>query len=785
MKKNLILVISLTLFPLLNLAGCGLKPEASRSTEAPVERWIVKPNFSSDPSDISSRVVEYRNFINHNLNGSAAADQIGVDVNLTRHQISTNHLVVKFRDQDTERAVQTAFASEEGSRKEKRERLHQFKASGAKLVPIPDGNSQQQVLAYIGALRELAGVEYVYPDYRVSTLTTPTDLLFNKQQGLKNIGQTTNYTRGANDADIDAPEAWEVSTGSKGVVVAVVDSGIDYNHPDLADNIWTNSGEMGTDSNGLDKSANGIDDDGNGYTDDFRGWDFVDNDNDPMDTNGHGTHVAGIIGASGNNGRGIAGVNWRVSLVPLRILDTLGQGETSSAVKALEYATQMGFHIVNNSYAGGAFDQNMEDAISEARDQDVLFVAAAGNEGSNNDNTPIYPASYNLDNVLVVGASDKSDNLAYFSNYGLTSVDLVAPGEDILSTYLNKTYRYLSGTSMAAPHVSGAAALLSSKTPSMTFSQLKTTLTTSVDSFSHFQTKIASSGRLNLARAIGGTPDSAPTSSSPVVLGVTPTAGPLAGGSTITILGSGFQSGARVLVGYRVCADVNVVDQSEIHCTIPASGAGSVTVSVINSNGELGSKESAYLYRSAPKLFSITPSRTSVISVGSGKVLWLQGSGFVSGAQVNIGNQLCTSPTIVGESLVLCDLPITLTAGSYSVTLTNLEGQVSNQAMLEVVNVTAHWVSTPGSSCNYVCKQEGLESKPSPEGAYCTSGKLIAASAIAAGINYTKGCAPNTSCQVAQGAVSGASSQGRYCYSSNLLRKFQATDITMGCFCGL
>lgn len=777
MKKNLSGLVLLYSFLIFFFGACSRPNQSITNSGSSQIGSFIRQNSIADPETISNRISEYRTHLNSISEIPLELNQFAesLDIPISETGISTSNIIVKFRDKATEAAVRKAIS--EGPS------FHRFESSGAHLIPIPKRADNQEVLAHIGALRELAGVEYAYPDYQIHTLLTPTDRLFTKQQGLDD----SDVKR---DADIDAPEAWDVSTGSRDIKVAVIDSGVDYNHPDLIDNIWTNAGEMGTDSNGLDKSSNGIDDDGNGYTDDFRGWDFVDNDNDPMDTNGHGTHVAGIIGASGNNGRGIAGVNWQVSIVPLRVLDTQGLGSNSNVVKALEYAARMGFPVLNNSYAGGAFDQNMENAITAARNHDILFVAAAGNEANNNDSNPVYPASYNVDNILVVGASDKNDKLAFFSNYGLTSVDLVAPGEEILSTYLNKTYRYLSGTSMAAPHVAGAAALMKAANPNLAFSQLKANLLGSVDVFSRFQNKAVSSGRLNLARALGGTPSPSPvTGPPPVVEMVSPRAGPLAGGSLLTILGTGFQTGATVKVGQLPCTDVTVVDQSEIHCTLPANRSGSKSVLVTNSDGQSGVLEGAYTYRSAPTLKFITPTRTSVVSLGFKKILWLQGLGFDSGATVTVGNLQC-SIVLISRILIGCELPAGLTANTYSVSVTNPEGQVSNQKQIEVVDVTSRWIGTQGGSCESVCKQNGLEQRQSPERAFCTSGRLIPASALGV-VAYSYGCSPDTSCKVAQGlkAEEGLDiqsySQGKYCFSTEPVSKVRITDITVGCYCGL
>jgi large repetitive protein len=272
----------------------------------------------------------------------------------------------------------------------------------------------------------------------------PNDPFFVRLWGLHNTGQTVNWTAGTLDADIDAPEAWSVSTGSPDVVVAVIDSGVDATHPDLGQNMWVNDGE---DCSGC--RTNGIDDDGNGYVDDWRGWDFANGDNNPADDNGHGTHVAGTVAASGNNGLGVAGVTWSSRIMPLKFLGADGSGTTADAISAILYARAKGVPILSNSWGGGDFSQALLDAIEQTDASGELFVAAAGNDFTNTDLEPFYPAGYDVPNVLVVGASDQFDRKAWFSNYGTRSVDLSAPGTNVYSTWTGTTYRFADGTSMA------------------------------------------------------------------------------------------------------------------------------------------------------------------------------------------------------------------------------------------------------------------------------------------------------------------------------------------------
>lgn len=294
---------------------------------------------------------------------------------------------------------------------------------GLQLLKLDDGDAE----AAIASLEQHSDVLYAEPNYIYEkTDITPNDLRFSDLWGLHNTSQTVNGVTGTADADIDAPEAWDTTTGSSSVVVAVVDTGVAYDHPDLAPNIWSNSDE---------DSGNGVDDDGNGFVDDVRGWDFVGDDNDPFDLNLHGTHVAGTIGAQGNNNAGVVGVNWDVSLMPLRVLNNAGTGTNADITAAFNYAGNNGADVANASLGGGGFSQAMRDAINGA--SDTLFVVAAGNDASNNDDTAQFPCNYTPANNICVAATNSNDGLAFFSNTGATSVDLAAPGTSILSALPN------------------------------------------------------------------------------------------------------------------------------------------------------------------------------------------------------------------------------------------------------------------------------------------------------------------------------------------------------------
>jgi subtilisin family serine protease len=293
------------------------------------------------------------------------------------------------------------------------------------------------------------------------TTAIPNDALFSTLWGMHQ----------ANNVDINAPEAWNGGADCSSQVVAVIDTGVMYDHADLATNMWRNPNE----------TINGIDDDGNGVVDDVHGFNAVRSSGDPLDDNGHGTHCAGTIGARGGNGIGVAGVCHSIQIMAVKFLDSSGSGSLWNAVRAINYVTAMkrrGVNVVlsSNSWGGGGYYSTMLSAIQDAQNEGLLFVAAAGNEYNNNDARPSYPASYNLDSIISVAAIDRYGVKADFSNYGATSVDIAAPGVSIASTWVGGGYSTISGTSMAAPHVSGVLAFLKARAPYLTRQQLKTAL---------------------------------------------------------------------------------------------------------------------------------------------------------------------------------------------------------------------------------------------------------------------------------------------------------------------
>lgn len=370
-------------------------------------------------------------------------------------------------------------------------------------IRLPAGMAVEDALQHYRADPD---VEFAEPNYIVRKADTiPDDSSFGEQWALRNNGQMVKGVPGRAGADLSMTRAWDLHCGEGSVIVAAIDTGVDYQHPDLAANIWQNPGEI---------PDNGLDDDGNGYVDDVRGWNFANRNNNPMDddVDGHGTHVAGIIGAVGNNGFGVSGVNWAVKVMPLKFLDADGYGDIADAVAAMDYAVANGARLINASYTypqrcGSMAPSEAErQAIARAGAANVLILAAAGNFRCNNDQYPFYPAGHALANIISVAATDQSDALANFSNYGATSVHLAAPGVNIYSTVrqLLGSYGYISGTSMATPMVAGVAALLSSYRTDLSMLQVRELISQTVDRKDSLAGRVMSGGRVNAWAALQG-----------------------------------------------------------------------------------------------------------------------------------------------------------------------------------------------------------------------------------------------------------------------------------------
>lgn len=321
----------------------------------------------------------------------------------------------------------------------------------------------------------------------------PNDPQFDQQWALNNLGQDGGKKR----ADVDALKAWLKTQGSTEVVVAVLDSGVDYTHKDLVSNMWIRP-----------ENVPQYTDDELGTFNDLHGFDANTDAADPMDDNGHGTHCAGIIGAEGNNNEGIAGINWNVRVMPLKFMGRGGFGTTANAIEAINYAIDrkqkgVNVRVINASWGSTSKSKALEDAIRAAGEQGILFVAAAGNATTDNDKRPHYPSNYNLPNVVSVAAMDRNDVLASFSNYGAKTVHIAAPGKDILSTWLGDGYREASGTSMASPYVAGVAALILASEPNLSVEKLRERLLASVDKVDSLAGRVENGGRLNAAKAVG------------------------------------------------------------------------------------------------------------------------------------------------------------------------------------------------------------------------------------------------------------------------------------------
>ncbi len=356
--------------------------------------------------------------------------------------------------------------------------------------------SDDNLRTAIDALEADAMIDYAEPNFIYTALDAgmPNDPDMAKLWSFKNDGQAdASGQMGTPGSDIEVAPVWAAGvTGSRDVKVAIIDTGVDWTHPDIAPNIWTNPGEI---------EGNNVDDDGNGFVDDIHGWNFINNTPNALDDHSHGTHCAGTIGASGNDGRGIVGVNWNVSIIAVKFLSASGSGTLEDAVEGINYATLVGANVMSNSWGGGGYTQTMYDAIVKSRDAGILFVAAAGNSSNNNDTNPAYPAGYEVDNVLAVAATDNQDKLASFSSYGRTTVHVAAPGVKIYSSVKGGGYEHYSGTSMATPHVSGIAALLLSANQTMSYTDLKERIIRTSDPVRGLRRVVAARGRVNVNNA--------------------------------------------------------------------------------------------------------------------------------------------------------------------------------------------------------------------------------------------------------------------------------------------
>jgi serine protease len=402
------------------------------------------------------------------------------------HQVAARQVLVKFRARPQ---------PDELAREVDADRDEEVGGTGVRLLH----SRSHDTATLIDKLSRRPDVEFVEPDYVVQAeQTAPADPFFGSLWGLANVGQMIQGSTGTYGADIGATRAWDISSGSRANVVAVIDTGIDYTHPDLAANLWTAPRSFTVKVGNIQVTcAAGT-----------HGFNAITNTCDPRDDNGHGTHVSGTIGATGNNSVGVAGVNWVASIMAAKFLDAKGSGFTSDAINAIEFiiqaksalSTAANVRVLSNSWGGGGFSQALLDEINRANGANMLFVAAAGNTGTNNDTSPFHPASYTASNVLSVAATDNNDHLASFSNYGMSTVHLGAPGVNVLSTWPGGGYGWLSGTSMAVPQVSGGAALALAACSFTTTAALKNALLAGVDTFLGGWT--ITGGRLNVGNVL-------------------------------------------------------------------------------------------------------------------------------------------------------------------------------------------------------------------------------------------------------------------------------------------
>jgi len=484
--------------------------------------------------------------------------------------------------------------------------LQTFPAIGnLQIVQLPADGIVANLLT---VFRQSGLVEYAEPDVQVHALLEPNDFRFGDGSlwNLHNIGQVG----GKADADIDAPEGWDVQNAADDVVVAVIDTGVRYTHEDLAANMWVNSGET---------VGNNLDDDGNGYVDDVHGINAINNSGDPNDDHGHGTHISGIVGAVGNNNVGLVGVAWKVKIMGCKFLDPTGNGFISDAIKCIDYARGHGANIINTSWGSTTFNSAaLRDAFDSARQAGIIVTAAAGNAADNSDVNPLYPASYDLDNIVAVAATTRNDELASFSNYGATNVDLAAPGSPIFSCWngSDSDYRYFDGTSMAAPQVAGVCALVRAKYPGETYSQIINRVLGNTDPLPGLAGKCATGGRLNLQKALGTAP---PPPTPTVTVAATDSAAAEAGADTgaFTISRTGSTASA-LTVNYTLGGTaVNGTDYQSLSgsATIPASvSSATVVVTPIDDAGLEGA-ETVALTVSADTAYTVGSPGNAAVTI--------------------------------------------------------------------------------------------------------------------------------------------------------------------------
>jgi subtilisin family serine protease len=573
------------------------------------------------------------------------------------------------------------------------------RGAGTHVVRVASG----QVASKIAALRRHPEVRYAEPNYILHADAVPNDPRFSELWGLQNTGQPILGFAGKPGADISATQAWNLSTGSASIVVGVVDTGIDYNHPDLSANVWNNLGGVG------------------GCPAGTHGYNAIARTCNPMDDNNHGSHVSGTIGAVGNNAVGVVGVNWTTSIMGLKFLDASGSGTTANAITAIDFAVNakiagVNVRVLSNSWGGGGFSQALLDEINKANANDILFVAAAGNSSANNDVTPHYPSSYNTPNMVAVAATDSTDSLAYFSNYGPTSVHLGAPGDTILSTIRSGGYDYFSGTSMATPHVSGTAALVLSRA-NQTTANLKSLLLTNVDPLPSLAGLVSSGGRLNAYKAVSAAGPPPPPDFS---LSTIPTSQTVVQGSstsyTINISRTNFTAAVTLSVSGLPSGGTGTFNPNPASgtsstlsvTTASSTPTGTYALTITGTGGTLTRTTSASLVVTAtpPPDFSlgVTPASQSVVRGASTTytVNITRSGGFtasvtlaISGLPAGASGTFSPNPAAANSSTLTVTTTTTTTLGSFVFTVTGTSGTLSRTATATLVVNAA-----PADDCN-------------------------------------------------------------------------------------
>ena len=592
---------------------------------------------------------------------------------LDGREVVEGEVIVRYRSQSgsIERARAEFQADSDGSEAIGRRGAHRMRSRRL---------STRELLA---TLRANPDVEFVEPNFIIRANAVANDPSMSSLWGLVNTGQTVDGIAGVPGADINAAPAWDITTGSRANVVAVIDTGIDFNHPDLAANMFSapRAFSVTVGSTTISCAAGS------------HGYNVLNNTCVPADDSGHGTHVAGIIGAVGNNNIGVTGVNWTASLMAIKVLDASGIGTASDAIKAIEFAirtkAELGsganVRVLNASWGGQVFAQSLSDEINAANSADMLFVAAAGSDGNNNDLVPHYPASYSSPNVVSVGGMDNRGELAPFSNYGANSVHLVAPGTSTLSTVPNNQYGYLSGTSMAAPHVAGAAALVLARCPGLTTAQLKAALLGTVDPVASASGKTVTGGSLNAAAALGACgPPSVRVNGQSVAISV-------AAGATITVdvaNGPGYVSDYVLMVPAGSPAQTwGTYKYLSGTTTRPATGLRSATLQfTAPSSGQVEFRffqnDSWTLLATSPVVTvgaggNPTPTVSSIspnsAAAGSpGFTVTVNGTGFVAASQVRV-NGSARATTFVSATMLTASIPASdvASAGTLAVSVFN------------------------------------------------------------------------------------------------------------------